>query len=200
MLNLPNALTVARVVAAPLVAAVLALGPRPAADWAALVLFVGAAATDWLDGRLARAWNQVTPLGRMLDPIADKAMATIALAVLLGVHGLSAALALPVAVILLRETLVAGLREFLKGAEALSVTTLAKWKTTAQLTAIAVLLGVEPARTLGGDAAAAAVMAGGLALLWAAAALTAVTGWDYFRKGLALMMAAPGGSGRGGAR
>jgi CDP-diacylglycerol--glycerol-3-phosphate 3-phosphatidyltransferase len=193
MWTVPNALTVGRVAAAPFVAFAMAAG------WhlAAFLLFTGAAATDWLDGRLARRWGQESAFGRMLDPIADKAMATIALAALLGAHGLSPVLVAPVAVIMLRETLVAGLREFLKGAEALSVTPLAKWKTTAQLTAIAALLAVEPARALAGPDAGAGVMAGGLALLWVAAALTAATGWDYFRKGLALLPAttAPGGKG-----
>ncbi len=192
MWTVPNLLTLGRVAAAPLVAVALALGW----GWAALLLFAGAAATDWLDGRLARAWGQESAFGRMLDPIADKAMATIALAALLGVHGMPPALVLPVAAILLRETLVAGLREFLQGAAVLSVTRLAKWKTAAQLTAIAVLLAVEPLRGAGA-ALGEAAWAGGLALLWVAAALTAVTGWDYFAKGAALIAARDGREGRG---
>lgn len=177
MWSLPNVLTVARVVAAPMVLLVFLVFERPAADWVAFALFTGAAATDWLDGRIARRWGVVSPLGRMLDPIADKAIAAIALATLLGLHGLNIWLALPVAVILLRETLVSGLREFLKGADILSVTTLAKWKTTAQLVAISVLFLAGPLGPV--------VWWAGVAALWVAAALTAVTGWDYFIKGVA---------------
>ena len=178
----PNILTVARVAAAPGVALAFAFLPRPLADWVALLLFVGAALTDYLDGWLARKLNQISPFGRMLDPIADKAMVTIALAVLTALHGPSPLLLLPVAAILLRETLVAGLREFLKGAAVLSVTRLAKWKTAAQLTAIAVMLAPAPLAALGVPAGLTGAL--GLLLLWVAAVLTVVTGWDYARKAL----------------
>jgi CDP-diacylglycerol--glycerol-3-phosphate 3-phosphatidyltransferase len=180
--TLPNILTVARVLAAPAVALAFALLPRPLADWVALVLFVTAALTDFLDGWLARTLNQISPFGRMLDPIADKAMVVIALAALAALNGPSAALMIPVALILLRETLVSGLREFLKGAAVLSVTPLAKWKTTAQLVAVALMLAPGPVASLGGPGGAVAVA--GLALLWVAAALTVVTGWDYARKAM----------------
>lgn len=180
--TIPNILTVARVAAAPGVALAFALLPRPTADWVALVLFVAAALTDFLDGWLARKLNQISAFGRMLDPIADKAMVVIALAVLAGLHGPDPLLLLPVAAILLRETLVSGLREFLKGATVLSVTTLAKWKTTTQLVAIAVLLAPVPLESVGMPPTLTTAL--GLALLWVAAVLTVVTGWDYARKAL----------------
>lgn len=182
MWTLPNTLTVARLVAAPCVALVFAVFERPLADAVACALFVAAALTDWLDGKLARAWGQVSAMGRMLDPIADKAIVIIALATLTGLHGLHWSLSAPVAAILLRETAVAGLREYLAGAAALPVTALAKWKTTAQLAAISALLGSGAA----GDAAPQA-FAAGLALLWLAAVLTAITGWDYFSRGIAMV-------------
>jgi CDP-diacylglycerol--glycerol-3-phosphate 3-phosphatidyltransferase len=177
MQALPNILTVARTVAAPFVLLAFSAFERPAADWVAFVLFTGAAATDWFDGWLARRYGSASGFGKMLDPIADKAIVAIALAALLGLHGLSLWLTLPVAVILLRETLVSGLREYLKGAEVLSVTGLAKWKTTVQLVAISLLLIAGP---LG-----PAMFWTGVAALWLAAALTAATGWDYFSKGIA---------------
>jgi CDP-diacylglycerol--glycerol-3-phosphate 3-phosphatidyltransferase len=180
--TLPNILTVSRVVAAPGVALAFALLPRPAADWVALLLFVGAALTDFLDGLLARRWNQISGFGRMLDPIADKVMVSIALAVLCALHGPTLLILLPAGAILLREGLISGLREFLKGDAALSVTRLAKWKTTAQLVAVALMLAPVPAATLG--LPAALVSASGFALLWLAAALTLITDWDYMIKAL----------------
>ena len=181
MSALPNVLTILRVAAAPCVMLAFAALDRPAADWAAFLLFAAAAATDWVDGRLARAWGAVSPVGRMLDPIADKAVAAIALATLLGLYGLDPRLTVPTAAILLRETLVSGLREYLKGAEVVSVTPLAKWKTTAQLAAIAVLLAAGAV----GGAVGALFWGLGVAGLWIAAVLTVVTGWDYFARGLA---------------
>lgn len=211
--NLPNILTVMRLLAAPLVALVFVLLPRGMADWVALGLFVAASLTDWLDGWIARRWRMESRFGAMLDPIADKAMVVIALAVVLMLGGRSIWILLPCIVILFREVFVSGLREFLGDvAGALKVTKLAKWKTTVQMAAIAVLLaqgGFEDmafARSAGmGADFAAAVLSGtepdvvglrvahgawlwsgwlGGLLLWAAAALTFLTGLDYFRKAL----------------
>ncbi len=210
-LNLPNILTIIRLIAAPGVAVAFLYFNRPGADWFALILFVAAAATDWIDGRLARAWGQETKLGTMLDPIADKAMVVIALAVIIGFSGLAPWILLPATVILFREVFVSGLREYLGGvAGELKVTALAKWKTTVQMVAIAVLFaqGVFEhyiaAIAYGmGEATVTGILDGriedsqglipltwgltvswygGVLLLWAAALLTAVTGWDYFRK------------------
>ncbi len=206
-------LTVARLLAAPAFALVYVALPRPVADWVALVLFIGAALTDYIDGYLARKWNQITGFGRMLDPIADKAMVVIALAVLLGLSGLNPLVVIPASLILFREVFVSGLREFL-GADAgkLRVTKLAKWKTTVQMFAIPALLltGIYQWDYVAiynqiGPQMEAAVLAGemddefglrgavqrfviaervGLALLWVAGVLTLITGWDYFAKSL----------------
>ena len=139
-MTIPNMLTVLRLLAAPAVAVMFLYFTRPYADWFALCLFVLAALTDWVDGYLARAWKQETKLGAMLDPIADKAMVVIALMVIIGFSSWSAWLVLPATMILFREVFVSGLREFLGDtAGTLKVTKLAKWKTTAQMVAIAVL-------------------------------------------------------------
>ena len=211
--NLPNILTILRLVAAPGVAIMFLYFSRPLADWFALVLFVGAAVTDFFDGYLARLWKQESNFGRMLDPIADKAMVVIALLVITGVSGLNPWVLLPATLILFREVFVSGLREFLgNNAGKLQVTKLAKWKTTAQMVAIAVLFaqGIFEhyffMRSYGmDDQIIAGIFAGeiedihklnylwllaqgawigGLALLWLAAILTLVTGLDYFIKAL----------------
>jgi CDP-diacylglycerol--glycerol-3-phosphate 3-phosphatidyltransferase len=195
--TVPNILTTLRLLAAPGVAVMFLYFNRPWADWLALTLFVGAALTDFLDGYLARAWKQESRYGAMLDPIADKAMVVIAIMVLTGYSGMNPWLILPATIILFREVFVSGLREFLGDtAGLLKVTPLAKWKTTAQMIAIAVLFlgtGLEylesgsPPRAGEGDVpvvvswAAVATWAG-LLLIWVAAGLTAVTGLDYLRK------------------
>ena len=195
--TIPNTLTILRLLAAPGVPVMFLYFDRPWADWLALTLFVGAAITDWFDGYLARLWKQESKIGTMLDPIADKAMVVIAIMVITGYSGMNPWLILPATVILFREVFVGGLREYL-GARAgtLKVTRLAKWKTTAQMVAIAVLfLGTglayleagRPPRIGEGDLppgynwASLATLAG-LVLIWIAALLTAVTGWEYFQK------------------
>ena len=211
--TLPNILTVLRLLAAIAVGVVFAIFPRPIADWVALILFIGAATTDYLDGYLARKWAQVSRFGAMLDPIADKAMVVIALAILVGLFDLSVALITPVVLILFREVFVSGLREFL-GADAgrLKVTKLAKWKTMVQMVAIIMLFArglfdhYFAMQTLGMNAEIVSGILngaihddvglgwkfsglmlssyGGLVLLWCAAALTLLTGLDYFRKAM----------------
>ncbi len=210
-MTVPNILTVLRLLAAPGLALMFLYFSRPLADWFALILFVTAAVTDWFDGYLARAWHQESKLGAMLDPIADKAMVAIALMVIVGYSSMSPWLVLPATFILFREVFVSGLREYLGDtAGTLKVTTLAKWKTTLQMIAIAVLfaqgvfehyLGMS---AFGMDQAlfdsimrgetedlhglwwkhAGMIWTGnaGLILLWLAAFLTLITGWDYFRK------------------
>jgi CDP-diacylglycerol--glycerol-3-phosphate 3-phosphatidyltransferase len=209
--TLPNALTILRLVAAPGVPLMFLYFHRPWADWFALGLFVIAAATDWVDGYLARQWQQESKFGAMMDPIADKAMVVIALVIITGYNGMNPWLILPVTVILFREVFVSGLREYL-GARAglLQVTKLAKWKTTAQMVAIAILfLGTgfeylngiamqgmtpeqyaeavtaglaDPIRACGQRDCASYANLIGLVLIWLAAVLTAITGWDYFAK------------------
>lgn len=189
--NLPNTLTVLRLLAAPALALVFVMLPSPASEWLALALFVAAAVTDWFDGYLARNWNQTSRFGAMLDPIADKAMVMTALALLIALFHLDPRLLIPATVILFREVFVSGLREFLgPDAHRLKVTRLAKWKTTAQMVAITLLflslaLGGHGGHGESTATAAATVTAQmGLATFWIAALLTAATGWDYFRKAL----------------
>ncbi|MCF3973194.1 CDP-diacylglycerol--glycerol-3-phosphate 3-phosphatidyltransferase [Paracoccus salsus] len=197
--SVPNILTMLRLIAAPGVPLMFLYFHRPWADWAALALFLVAAITDWFDGYLARAWHQESRFGAAMDPIADKAMVVIAIVVITGYSGMNPWLILPVAVILFREVFVSGLREFL-GADArlLKVTKLAKWKTTLQMVAIAVLfLGTGLAYVEHGraplvgegqlpwsDSWSDMANQAGLALIWIAAALTGWTGWDYFVKAL----------------
>jgi CDP-diacylglycerol--glycerol-3-phosphate 3-phosphatidyltransferase len=194
--TIPNILTVMRLVAAPGVALAFVVFNRPYADWIAIALFIMAALTDYVDGRLARAWQQESNFGRMLDPIADKAMVVIALSVIVGLSGINPLILLPVAFILLREVFVSGLREFL-GAKAgkLKVTYLAKWKTTAQMVAIPVLFlasvfewdrrhGTPWFSDWFHDWAAWVLANGGLVLIWVAGLLTLMTGYDYLVKAL----------------
>lgn len=183
--TVPNILTVLRLLAAPGVAVMFLYFHRPWADWFALTLFISAAITDWFDGYLARAWKQTTKLGTMLDPIADKAMVVIALMVIVGYSSMSPWLVLPATVILFREVFVSGLREFLGDtAGLLKVTKLAKWKTTAQMVAIAVLFAQGVFEHYFGAQTFGAVALGhvGLWLLWIAAVLTLITGYDYLHK------------------
>lgn len=185
--TVPNVLTMLRLLAAPGLAVMFLYFHRPWADWFALLLFVGAAVTDWIDGYIARSWKQTTRLGTMLDPIADKAMVVIALMVIVGYSSMSPWLVLPATVILFREVFVAGLREYLGDtAGTLKVTRLAKWKTTAQMVAIAVLFAQGVFEHYLGAQYAGAVISGhaGLWLLWLAAALTLATGIDYLRKAM----------------
>ena len=189
--DLPNLLTLSRIAAIPLLVA-LAAWHRPLADLAACAVFSAAAITDYFDGRIARQRRQQSDLGRMLDPIADKLLVGAALMLLAGLNRLSPWGLLPAIVILLREILVSGLREYLAGLRVgLPVTNLAKWKTGAQMGALGTLLA--------GDTAATAlhlsvlpVSTIGEVMLWVAAALTLVTGWDYLTAGLRHASAPPG--------
>jgi CDP-diacylglycerol--glycerol-3-phosphate 3-phosphatidyltransferase len=212
-LNLPNILTILRLAAAPGVVVMFLYFARPWADWFALILFVLAAITDFLDGYLARAWKQESKLGTMLDPIADKAMVIIALVVITGFSGMNPWILLPATLIIFREVFVSGLREFLGDtAGTLKVTNLAKWKTTAQMVAISMLFATGAFEHYFGmqslamtaemvsDAISGAgpdelglywkyqgmVVSwwGGIIMLWIAAVLTIMTGWDYFQKSL----------------
>ena len=178
LFNLPNLLTLSRIVAIPLV--IICLWFDTAwGQWAAMIIFVIAAVTDWFDGYFARRYHQISRLGRFLDPIADKLLVAAALVMLVAngpLHGVHVLAAL---IILAREILVSGLREFLAELRVgLPVSQLAKWKTAAQMTAIAFLLV--------GDAGPKEipVVPIGLTLIWVAAALTIVTGYDYLRTGL----------------
>ena len=181
--NLPNLLSLSRIAAIPLLVALMAWH-RAGADLAACALFALAGFTDWLDGRIARQRKLQSELGRMLDPIADKLLVGATLMALAGLNRLSPLGLYPAIVIMCREILVSGLREYLAElAVRLPVTRLAKWKTGLQIVAIGTLLAGDPgAARLGLAAVPVGVI--GEAMLWVAALLTLVTGWDYLLAGV----------------
>ncbi len=176
--SLPNLLTLSRIVAMPLVVATFYL-PVPEGPWIGCAIFATAGVTDWLDGKLARAWQQQSELGRFLDPIADKVLVAATLFMLAAMQRISASAVLPALVILCREILVSGLREHLAGMRVkVLVSGLAKWKTAIQMVAIGVLLV--------GDSGPAFLHteALGEVLLWIAAAFTLATGYQYLHSGI----------------
>jgi CDP-diacylglycerol--glycerol-3-phosphate 3-phosphatidyltransferase len=172
LLLVPNIITIARILAIiPIVA--LVMQGDIILRLVALILYVIAAASDWLDGYLARAWNQYSPFGRMLDPIADKVLVGILIAALAWDGSFSGWDMIPACAILFREFFIPGLREFLGNITVvLPVSRLAKWKTTTQLVALAVVLleRIVPGLGLVSDI-----------LLWLAGILTVWTGWQYLR-------------------
>ncbi|MEO0730887.1 MAG: CDP-diacylglycerol--glycerol-3-phosphate 3-phosphatidyltransferase [Pseudomonadota bacterium] len=177
-LALPNLLTYGRLAAVPLLAACLYFWDGPNGRFVAAAIFALASLTDFLDGYLARIWEQQSNMGRMLDPIADKLLVSVTLLMLIA-DGTISELALWAALIILaREIVVSGLREFLAELNVkLHVSWLAKWKTVVQMLALFVLL-IGP--TAAGD-----LLSGfdavtlGIGLLWMSAVLTIYTGWDY---------------------
>jgi cardiolipin synthase len=184
MLTLPNLLTLSRIVALPLLVGLLWWPRWEAGFGLAFVLYCLMGITDYFDGYLARTQGTVSKLGVFLDPIADKIMVAAVILMLVGTRHDDQALItgihlIAALIILLREIAVSGLREFLAGLQvSLPVSQLAKWKTTLQLVAFGALIlaGALPALWW--------IKSVGLACLWAAAALTLVTGWDYLRVGL----------------
>jgi CDP-diacylglycerol--glycerol-3-phosphate 3-phosphatidyltransferase len=170
--SVPNLLTLGRVAAVPLICLLVAIDTT----WSyvlAFILYVAAAISDYLDGYLARAWKQGSAIGRMLDPIADKALVGALLIVLAWTQSLSGWDLIPAVAIMLREILVSGLREYLGPKNVVvHVTPLAKWKTTTQLVALGVIL-------LAGFVPGLAPI--GQILLWIAGILTVWTGYDYYR-------------------
>lgn len=174
--NLPNLLTISRIIVIPVIFLSLYISSF---GWTMLiaVLFVAAAVTDYFDGYLARSRNETSAFGRLLDPIADKLLVASALVVLLAKPDMvwSKLSYIPVFIILCREILVSGLREFLREVNVgLPVTRLAKWKTGFQMTALSMMLfqGLWIWPYIGEF------------LLWIAAALTFITGYQYFQKSL----------------
>lgn len=185
MFSLPNLLTMSRIVVIPLVVVTFYFD-SPTVRWVALGLFTAAAISDFFDGWLARRWNQVSSLGRFLDPIADKLLIAAVLFMLVAFNRVSEWSVLPAMIILIREILVSGLREFLAELQVgVPVTRLAKWKTAFQMIALPVLLV--------GNAAPYGIPGQwlGEGFLLIAAVLTVITGWDYLRAGLAHMRAHP---------
>ncbi|APE28984.1 CDP-diacylglycerol--glycerol-3-phosphate 3-phosphatidyltransferase [Aurantiacibacter gangjinensis] len=198
MWTLPNILTLSRILALPLLGFLLWWPGWALGYYLAFALYCLMGITDYFDGMLARSSGAVSKLGIFLDPIADKIMVATVILVL-AAQGL---LRGPVVgdlhviaglIILIREIAVSGLREFLGGLQvSVPVSKLAKWKTTFQLVALgALILGAAvhgpPCASLAEDCRTAAeqwVRTVGLISLWAAAALTVITGWDYLRVGL----------------
>ena len=188
--DLPNLLTLSRIAAIPLMVLLVAMH-GPITDLAACAVFGAAAITDYFDGKIARSRRLQSDLGRMLDPIADKLLVGAALMMLVGLNRLSDAALYPAVVIMLREILVSGLREYLAELRiGLPVTKLAKWKTGFQMGALGTLLA--------GDTGAPVIHLGflpvsliGEAMLWVAAGLTLLTGWDYLIAGLRHASAPP---------
>ena len=179
LMTLPNLLTLSRIAVIPLVVGTFDLD-HPWDAWLGGVLFAAACVTDWLDGHFARRWQQVSAFGRFLDPIADKLLVAIILMMLVAFDRLGRSALFPALVILAREILVSGLREYLAALRvSVPVTKLAKWKTTVQLVAIGFLLTGEA-----GDQVVPVVTQIGLLLLWISAIITIYTGWDYFRAGV----------------
>ncbi len=181
--DLPNLLTLSRIASIPLLVVLIATG-TPWADLAACATFSVAAITDYFDGMLARSRLQQSDLGRMLDPIADKLLVGAVLMMLVGQGKLSAIGLYPAIVIMLREILVSGLREYLASIKVgLPVTRLAKWKTGFQMGALGTLIaGQSSAAILHIDFLPISII--GETMLWIAAVLTLLTGWDYLITGL----------------
>ena len=185
--SLPNLLTLSRIVAIPILVALLFV-KHPAAAWLACVIFAVAAVTDYFDGHFARTRRQVSAIGVFLDPIADKLLVAAVILMLVATARIDSFTVLPALVILCREILVSGLREFLAALQvSVPVSRLAKWKTAIQMVALGFLIVGEagpdwvPVRTIGETG------------LWGAAILTLFTGYDYLRTGLAHMTGAPAG-------
>lgn len=191
-LALPNILTYGRIAAVPAVVGCLygqaIMGGGLWLRWLALAIFIAAAITDFLDGYLARIWAQQSTFGRMLDPIADKLLVSSCLLMLAVDETIKGWTVWAAIVILCREILVSGLREYLAELRvSVPVTKLAKWKTTVQLIAIGFLLAGPAGDKLISEwlgRPTGTVTESGLGLLWLSALVTLYTGWDYFRAGV----------------
>jgi cardiolipin synthase len=174
--SLPNLLTLSRILIIPALIAAFYL-PGDIGNWVALALFVAAGITDWLDGHVARLRDEESRLGRFLDPVADKLLVAATLLMLVAFGRIADWTILPAIVILCREIMVSGLREFLAGLRvSVPVSKLAKWKTMVQMVAIGFLIV--------GEAGWHPVTLIGEVGLWLAAVLTIYTGYDYLRAGL----------------
>ncbi len=187
-LALPNILTYARIVAVPVVVGLMywqsIAGGGLWLRWVALAVFTAAGVTDFFDGYLARMWGQQSSLGRMLDPIADKLLVSSCLLMLAAEESIRGWSLFAAVIILCREILVSGLREYLAELQvSVPVTRLAKWKTIGQMVAVGFLIAGEA-----GDKVVPGITQVGIVLIWASAILTLYTGWDYFRAGLRYVM------------
>lgn len=185
--NLPNLLTLSRILVIPVLCLLLAFD-RPGFDWLALALYAYACLTDFFDGYLARRYRQLSRFGEMLDPIADKLLVASLLLILVGIDRIEGLALIPSLVILCREMVVSGLREFLAHVSvSVPVSRLAKWKTTLQMLALGFLVIGTGAPALG----AITMTDLGVAGLWLAALLTLITGYDYLRASVVHLGGAP---------
>ena len=187
-LALPNLLTYGRIAAVPVVVGLMywqsIMGGALWLRWLALAIFIAAGISDILDGYFARIWGQHSSLGRMLDPIADKLLVASCLLMLAAEKSIHGWTLFAAVIILCREILVSGLREFLAELRVgVPVTRLAKWKTFGQLVAIGFLIAGEA-----GEKVLPQTVEIGIVLLWLSAIVTLYTGWDYMRAGLRYMM------------
>jgi cardiolipin synthase len=187
-LSLPNILTCARILAIPVVIGCIFMQSKEGPlwlRWVAVAIFIAAGVTDYLDGYYARIWNQQSAFGRMLDPIADKLLVASCLLVLAADGTINNWSLWAAVVIMCREILVSGLREYLAALRvSVPVTKLAKWKTTIQLVAIGFLLAGEAGDQVAPASLGPVVTLTGIVLLWMSAIFTIYTGWDYFRAGI----------------
>lgn len=187
MLSLPNLLTLSRILAVPVLVALLWWPGWRLGYGMAFVLYCVVGITDYLDGYLARAHGTVSKLGIFLDPIADKIMVAAVILILCANGEIGGWHVIAALVILIREIAVSGLREFLAGLKvSVPVSRLAKWKTAFQMIALGalILMGAVPDFAIPFTAGWVNPATVGFSTLWAAAALTVVTGWDYLRVGL----------------
>ncbi|KQS96653.1 MULTISPECIES: CDP-diacylglycerol--glycerol-3-phosphate 3-phosphatidyltransferase [unclassified Rhizobium] len=188
--NIPNLLTYGRILAVPLIVLCFFVeGKLQSSDfarWTAFWLFAAASITDYLDGYLARIWNQTSNIGRMLDPIADKLLVASVLLLMAADRTIAGWTIWAAIIILCREILVSGLREYLAALKvSVPVTRIAKWKTAIQMVAIALLLVGPALDNIPPESDAVGIVTGaGIAMLWVAALITMYTGYDYFRAGL----------------
>ncbi|MEE8393827.1 MAG: CDP-diacylglycerol--glycerol-3-phosphate 3-phosphatidyltransferase [Rhodospirillales bacterium] len=178
--KLPNILTFTRIAAIPVVIGLLFM-PQPLGNWLALAVYTYACFTDFFDGYLARTLDQYSNLGRFLDPIADKLLVASVLLMLVGIDRIGGLTILPAAVILCREILVSGLREFLAEVKVgLPVSSMAKLKTVIQMLSLGFLIVGRAGPEFWG----VPTIDVGIYGLWASAVITLVTGYDYLRAGL----------------
>ena len=202
--TIPNILTALRLIAAPAVVIATLAFQEPLSYWIALLIFVVAGLTDFVDGYLARLWKQETAFGKMMDPIADKTIVIMTLIALLVPFNFSTLIIIPTLVIIFREILVSGLREFLGNkSNLLSVTRLAKWKTSFQIIAIcslyiALLLnfyqmssndnvtGIQLSMILEKTPRnhSSLLLIASIFLLWIATILTFLSGYEYLLKAI----------------
>ena len=181
IVNLPNILTFSRIIAIPILVCLLLFVPEPTGSWLAFSVYTFACITDFFDGYLARAWHQQSAFGRFLDPIADKLLIAGVLLALVGIDRFQGISVLPAAVILCREIVVSGLREFLSEIRVgMPVSNLAKWKTGIQMVTLGFLLVGQNGPNFG----LFNTLEIGIYGLWIAASLTVITGVDYLILGM----------------